>query len=54
MGQNPRVIRGVPALPIQLARGLRGRTRISSYVEQGAAEQPVDSGAAWMVMERKA
>ncbi len=41
MGQNPRVIRGVPALPIQLVRGLRGRTRISSYVEQGAAEQPV-------------
>ena len=53
MGQNPRVIRGVPALPIQLARGLRGRTRISSYVEQGRAEPPADTDAGGAAMELK-
>ena len=42
MGKNPRLIRGDPAHPIQLARGLKGRTRISSYVEQGWAAPPAD------------
>jgi len=42
IGQNPRLIRGDPALPIQLARGLRGTTRISSYVEPGGTGDRTD------------
>jgi hypothetical protein len=54
MGKNPRLIRGDLALPIQLARGLRGETRISSYVEQGAAERPADTDAAGTATGQKA